>query len=173
MSEESHKTIWLSGSESYPAQATECRAVLESIGLRVASRHVLKLGEHAAEQTAEEVASAAGIIILLGPKWTTQTDPKEVACIEAQCSQKASLWIIYIAATLDPPVLQKLLVLARQTQRLPRSGNALTQLSAPKRHAVLEELARSVSAQLGLPLPHDGQYRQLQDYRRTRYEQLT
>jgi len=172
MSEESHKTIWLSGSESYPAQATQCQAVLDAIGVRVASGHVLKPGEHAAEQTAAEIESAAGIIILLGPKWTTQTDPKEVACIEAQCSQKASLWIIYIAATLDPPVLQKLLVLARQTQRLPRSGNALTQLSAPKRHAVLEELARSVSAQLGLPLPHDGQYRQIQDYRRTRVGQL-
>lgn len=172
MSEESQKTIWLSGSESYPAQATECQAVLEAIGVRVASRHLLKPGEHAAEQTAEEIESAAGIIILLGPKWTTQTDPKEVACVEAQCSQKASLWIIYIAATLDPSVLQKLLAPARETQRLPRSGNALTQLSAPKRHAVLEELARSVAAQLELPLPRDAQYRQIQEYRRTRVGQL-
>lgn len=173
MSEESHKTIWLSGSESYPAQATQCQAVLDAIGVRVASRHLLKPGEHAAEQTAEEIESAAGIIILLGPKWTTQTDPKEVACIEAKFGSGGSLWILDITSTVDPPALQKLLAPARPPLRLPRSGNALTQLSAPKRHAVLEELARSVSAQLGLPLPHDGQYRQLQDYRRTRYEQLT
>jgi DNA replication protein DnaC len=172
MSEESHKTIWLSGSESYPAQATQCQAVLDAIGVRVASGHVLKPGEHAAEQTAAEIESAAGIIILLGPKWTTQTDPKEVACIEAQCSQKASLWIINIDATVDPPVLQKLLTPARGTQRLPRSGNTLTRLSVQKRRVVLEELARSVAAQLELPLPRDAQYRQLQDYRRTRYEQL-
>lgn len=172
MSEESQKTIWLSGSESYPAQAAECQALLEAIGIRVASRHLLKPGEHAAEQTAEEIASAAGIIILLGPKWTTQTDPKEVACIDAQSGSGGSLWILGITATVDPPALQKLLAPARPTQRLPRSGNALTHLSAPKRRVVLEELARSLAAQLELPLPRDAQYHQLQKYRLTRLREL-
>lgn len=172
MPEESQKTIWLSGSESYPAQATECKTLLESIGLRVASRHLLKPGEHAAEQTEEEIASAAGIIILLGPKWTTQTDPKEVACIDAQSGSGGSLWILGITATVDPPALQKLLAPARPTQRLPRSGNALSHLAVPKRRVVLEELARSLAAQLELPLPRDAQYHQLQNYRLTRLREL-
>lgn len=172
MSKGSQKTVWLSGSESYPLQAAACHEVLEAIGARVVSRHVLKPGEHAAEQTAAEIASAVGIIILLGPKWTTQTDPKEVACIEAQFNREGSLWILDITATVDPPALQKLQTPARPTLRLPRSGNALTQLSAAKRHVVMEELARSVAAQLGLPLPHDAQYRQLQEYRRARHGQL-
>lgn len=172
MPEESQKTIWLSGSESYASQATECQAALEAVGVRVASRLGLKPGGHAADQTAQEIATAAGIIILLGPKWTTQTDPKETASIEARSSQGGALWILDITATIDPPALQKLLASGRQTLRMPRGGNALTQLSAQKRRVVLEELVRSVAAQLELSLPHDAQYRQLQDYRRTRLAQL-
>lgn len=172
MANEPQKGVWLSGSEHFSALAQECQRVLEAIGMRVASRQGIKLGENAAAKTEEEIVGAVGIIILLGPKWSTTTYPNEGAAIEAQSSRGGSLWIVDSAVAIDPPAFLNLLDPRRQTRRLPRSGNALTQMSVQKRRIVLEELARSVAAQLGLPLPRDAQYRQLQEYRRTRHGQL-
>jgi len=162
--------LWLSGSQLFPELAERCRQALEGVAVQTASVTQLAAGVCVPDRISEGIGFAKGAIILLASGWTTNIAPAELQPILAHCRVGGHLWILDVESAIDPAELQQ--VPQQQTYRLPRDGKRLSHLSRAKQDEVVEELCRSVAARLGLPAPHDAQYRQLQRYRASEQRNL-